>query len=160
MNVYPIICEGSVDRKLEALTQEKGDAAELVLDGHLLGEHTSEVNLAEILSVARHEFSNENTVDEAILEKQWAGLRAELTAAMKEWNGLPLNETNPPITATLEAESETMIPRHESNRGATRNTRAPHPVTVATRRSEPLWRKRICAPKIETSSLPLWRKLY
>ena len=36
VDVYPIICDGSIDRKLEANIQEKGDAAELVLDGQLL----------------------------------------------------------------------------------------------------------------------------
>ena len=35
VNVYPIICDRSIDRKLEAMIQEKGDASELVLDGRL-----------------------------------------------------------------------------------------------------------------------------
>jgi hypothetical protein len=38
VNVYSIICDGSIDRKLENMIQEKGDTCELVLDGQLLGE--------------------------------------------------------------------------------------------------------------------------
>lgn len=80
VNVYPIICEGSIDRKLEALIQEKGEAAELVLDGHLLGEHSTEVNLAELLNLAQKEFAGGRvpTLDERELEKQWPELRAQL----------------------------------------------------------------------------------
>jgi hypothetical protein len=87
VNVYPIICDGSIDRKLEAMTEEKGDAAELVLDGHLLGEHASEVNLGELLNVARKEFNDIATVDETELEKQWPPLRAELGQLMTQWSG-------------------------------------------------------------------------
>jgi SNF2 family DNA or RNA helicase len=52
VNVYVVLCTGSIDRRLESLVQEKSDAAELVLDGRLVGESTEEVNLAELLKVA------------------------------------------------------------------------------------------------------------
>jgi len=52
VNVYVVLCSGTIDRKLESLIQDKGDAAELVLDGRLIGERTEEVNLAELLKVA------------------------------------------------------------------------------------------------------------
>ncbi len=58
VNVYPIICDRSIDRKLEAMIQEKGDASELVLDGRLIGEQSTEVNLAELLDIARKEFAD------------------------------------------------------------------------------------------------------
>jgi len=57
VTVYPIICDRSIDRKLEAMIQEKGDASELVLDGRLIGEQSTEVNLAELLDIARKEFN-------------------------------------------------------------------------------------------------------
>ena len=50
------ICDGSIDRKLEAGICEKGDACALVLDGHLLGENPHEVNLSEPLDIAQREF--------------------------------------------------------------------------------------------------------
>ena len=88
VNIYCIICDGSIDRKLDALRQEKGDAAELVLDGHLLGEHPVEVNLAELLSSAQKEFSSGTikTLDERALVTEWPALRTSLAAAARQWN--------------------------------------------------------------------------
>jgi hypothetical protein len=93
VTVYVIICEGSIDRKLEAMIQEKGDAAELVLDGHLLGEDAMEVNLAELLQIAGKEFAimaAGGTIDERELEKEWPTLRTQLAAAAKTWQGGPV----------------------------------------------------------------------
>lgn len=87
VNVYSIVCEGSIDRKLEALMQEKGDAAELVLDGHLLGEHSSDVNLAELLHTAQSEFNSRNAIDERRLERAWPQLRLKLVYAAQTWRG-------------------------------------------------------------------------
>ncbi len=59
--------------------QEKGDAAELVLDGKLMGERTEEMNLADLLRIAQREFdSNSKTIDETKLD--WPALRARLQA--------------------------------------------------------------------------------
>jgi len=86
VNVYVVLCQGSIDRKLESLVQEKSDAAELVLDGRLIGERTEEVNLAELLQVARREFNEkDHTLDEALLQAEWPKLRAKLTTAMQGW---------------------------------------------------------------------------
>ena len=98
VTVYPILCERSIDRKLEAGIQEKGDAAELVLDGHLIGEQSEEVNLAELLEIARKEFAEGGTlitVDESVLEKEWPPLRSQLSAAVQAWRlkGLELTAT-------------------------------------------------------------------
>lgn len=87
VNIYVVLCQGSIDRKLESLVQEKSDAAELVLDGQLLGERVAEVNLAELLQVARREFNaKDKTIDEAVLERQWPELLNQLTAAMGAWS--------------------------------------------------------------------------
>ncbi|MBI4657247.1 MAG: DnaJ domain-containing protein, partial [Verrucomicrobia bacterium] len=86
LSVYRIISEGSVDRKMESQIDEKADAAELVLDGHLLGEMTSEVNLAELLDIAAKEFDKiNNTIDEAALESEWLVLRRRLREAFESW---------------------------------------------------------------------------
>jgi len=87
VNVYSVICNGSVDRKLEQLIQEKADAAELVLDGRLVTEASTEVNLAEILNIAQADFANRNddAVDEIELAKGWDELRCKLEVAGKEW---------------------------------------------------------------------------
>jgi SNF2 family DNA or RNA helicase len=100
VKIWSIICDGSIDRKLDAMRQEKGDAAELVLDGHLIGEQTDEVNLAELLEIARKEFAdgrNIITIDEQELEKEWPPLRSELNAAFRGWRlkGLALTGVTP-----------------------------------------------------------------
>jgi SNF2 domain-containing protein/helicase-like protein len=188
VNVFPIICDGSIDRKLEALIQEKGDAAELVLDGHLLGEHTSEVNLAELLSIARAEFTGKNTVDEAILVQQWPALRAELAVAMKNWKSLahgmcvsstsneaakmhipPAKPALPPAMSIPSPSNEAakmVIPPPTPPAATDPRPATPLPVQRNTRAPHtfkpaiPLWRQR-CRPKPPaTVELPLWRKLY
>jgi hypothetical protein len=120
VTVYPIICDHSIDRKLEAMIQEKGDAAELVLDGHLIGEQSMEVNLAELLDIARKEFesgSHAVTVDEKALEKEWPPLRSELSAAAQAWRlkGLELIGVDPSISVSTDAvsapEQEQPIPQ-------------------------------------------------
>jgi len=85
VNVWSVICDGSIDRKLEAGIHEKNDAAELVLDGHLLGETSTEVNLHELLSIAKSEFNMVKTIDEDELEKGWPQLRAALGKAFFKW---------------------------------------------------------------------------
>jgi hypothetical protein len=90
VNVYAIICDGSIDRKLESNIYEKRDAAELVLDGHLLGENPVEVNLAELLQIAEKEFaamSDGGTLDERELVKEWPALCTKLSAAARAWPG-------------------------------------------------------------------------
>jgi hypothetical protein len=87
VNVWSVICEGSVDRKLEAGIHEKKDAAELVLDGHLLGELPAEVNLAELLHIAQREFQDVKTLDEEDLEQGWPYQRIALGKAFLKWKG-------------------------------------------------------------------------
>jgi hypothetical protein len=77
----------AADRKLEAGIHEKKDAAELVLDGHLLGENPQEVNLAELLHLAQREFKDVKTIDEIDLEQGWPQLRAKLDKAYLNWKG-------------------------------------------------------------------------
>lgn len=104
ITVYAIICERSIDRKLEAIMQEKGDACELVLDGRLIGEQSEEVNLAELLEIAKKEFEEGGqllTVDEKKLEKEWPPLRLQLSVAAKigRLKGLELLGAAPPPSA-------------------------------------------------------------
>ena len=92
VNVWSVICDGSIDRKLEAGIHEKKDAAELVLDGHLLGETPTEVNLNELLRIAQSEFKLVKTIDEDELERDWPRLRAALGRAFSNWNNVCVSE--------------------------------------------------------------------
>ena len=81
VNIYPIICNGTIDRQLEELTNDKGDCADLVLDGKLMGEAAEEINLAELLEAAKVEFQGATIYDEQKLELDWPDLRDKLTLA-------------------------------------------------------------------------------
>ena len=89
VNIWSVICDGTIDRKLEAGIHEKKDAAELVLDGHLLGENPTEVNLHELLRIALTEFKQVKTIDERKLEEGWPRLRATLLQTFFNWHNLP-----------------------------------------------------------------------
>jgi SNF2 family DNA or RNA helicase len=102
INVYVVFCNGSIDRRLESLTQEKTDASELVLDGRLIGERTEEVNLAELLNVARREFNEKDvTLDEGLLHAQWPHLRQRLESAMRQWIDVPAQVLQPVLTVPV-----------------------------------------------------------
>ncbi|MEY2410581.1 MAG: hypothetical protein QOF48_3251 [Verrucomicrobiota bacterium] len=91
LNYHAIVCDGSVDRKLEQNLQEKGDASDLVLDGHLLGENPEELNMADLLAVAAREFSAESkTVHESVLEAEWPALRTRLHQSATNWFREPI----------------------------------------------------------------------
>jgi len=107
VNVWGVLCNGSIDRKLEGLNLEKGDACDLVLDGKLFGENPTEVNLAELLHVAQQEFKpGMETIDERELEKEWPELRAQLAAAARVWSE-PENVVAfpPPSSSSLDPET-------------------------------------------------------
>ena len=86
VNVWSVVCDGSIDRKLESGIHEKKDAAELVLDGHLLGENPGEVNLHELLRIAQRDFKQVKTMDEEELEQGWQQTRTALSRAFINWH--------------------------------------------------------------------------
>jgi len=111
VNIYVIICTGTIDRKLESLVQDKGDAAELVLDGRLIGERTEEVNLAELLQIAQQEFNSQNnTIDEAMLQAQWPALRQQLASAAAGWTNGAAASTVPLRNLIPKAKVSTVKP--------------------------------------------------
>ena len=96
VNVWSVICDGSIDRKLEAGIHEKKDAAELVLDGQLLGETPEEVDLHELLRTAQSEFRRVKTLDEKELEERWPSLRTGLTKEFQRWTKISVHRANSP----------------------------------------------------------------
>jgi hypothetical protein len=112
VNIYVVLCAGTIDRKLESLTDEKSDAAELVLDGRLIGERPDEINLAQLLNLAREEFNTQDqTVDESLLQRQWPDLRARLARAMAAWDeGLPASFGAPPSSPPRGGRADVCIP--------------------------------------------------
>lgn len=86
---WRILADGSVDRALEALDAEKGDAAELVLDGTLLTQVAEEVSPAAILRAGEVSFATELLLqdEEEARRTEWPPLRERLALAMATWPG-------------------------------------------------------------------------
>jgi SNF2 family DNA or RNA helicase len=102
VNVWSVICYGSIDRRLEGGIHEKKDAAGLVLNGHLLGEHSSETNLFELLDIARREFKTVRTLNEEELERSWPKSQAALSRAFFKWQKLLVRENiSSPYTPSI-----------------------------------------------------------
>jgi hypothetical protein len=162
VNVYVVICNGTIDRKLESLVGDKGDAAELVLDGRLIGERNEEVNLAELLRIAQAEFNSENkTIDEALLQAGWPELRGQLACAMRAWDALPAVPTarqdlnspfSQPEISTPKLNTQTMrrnlilnipIPTAPSHQPPVARINPATPAPVQTPAPQPSWRERM-----------------
>lgn len=111
INVYVVFCDGTIDQRLESLTDEKGDSQELVLDGRLMGESAEEVNYAELLALAQSAFNPaDSTVDEGSLLAEWPALKAALGRAQAAWDvGITM-----PRADTLSASNTEHEPRSGS----------------------------------------------
>jgi hypothetical protein len=103
INVYVVFCDGTIDQRLESLTDEKADSAELILDGNLMGERAEEVNFAQLLQLAQTEFNAEDqTLDEGALLAEWPTLRNTLATAQRAWDaGLPSQAAPTWLTAPI-----------------------------------------------------------
>ena len=161
VSVYPIICDGSIDRKLEAMIQEKGDAAELVLDGHLLGEHQSEVNLAELLHVAQQEFNGPGaarTIDEASLEADWPKLRLLLGRAVQTWStggaSVPASRSTGPVETPAPSEVRSQESEIRKGRAPCVPSRGELFKLEATTASRPR------EPSNAFAQMPLWKQRF
>jgi len=73
---------GTIDEKMDALFAEKGDSAQLALDGRLVEEAIEEVDLPALLASAVRDFKpHASTVDEQDIEASWPALRDRLARA-------------------------------------------------------------------------------
>lgn len=82
VNVWKIICEGSVELRLDELSNEKNDAACLVLDGRLLAEHPKELSLWEIAQEAIENYDQSTrAIPEETIQGQWFKLKPALAQA-------------------------------------------------------------------------------
>ncbi len=83
VTIYALIMTGTIDERIWQLWSEKGDSAQLALDGRLTENCVEEVDLAKLLESAVRNFDPDApTVDEQDIEAQWnAHLRERLRAA-------------------------------------------------------------------------------
>ena len=89
VTIYTLVTEGTIDIRLTNLFEEKGDAADLALDGQLFERATEEINLGDLLREAIKDFDPaEPTVDEADIAQQWPQQQAYLNAGEKHFRSL------------------------------------------------------------------------
>lgn len=87
---WRVLCAGSIDPALEAMDGEKGDAADLVLDGALFSGGAEELRLADVLAKCASEFADHLEVQaESAAESAWAPVRARLAEAASCWPAEP-----------------------------------------------------------------------
>ena len=99
VTIYPIVMSGTIDERLVQLFNEKGDSAQLALDGRLFADHTEDIDLAGLLSAAMKNFdARAATLDESDMEKQWnSGLKHSLGWAEKRFRELQPIRVGAPI---------------------------------------------------------------
>lgn len=117
VEIYTMVMENSIDEKLLELFQEKGDSAQLALDGKLFADKVEEIDLSALLAGAVRSFNpNAPTIDEADISSQWDEFlrlrveRAELR--FREWHP-PIIATKPTVTRRdmVQAVAATRDPR-------------------------------------------------
>jgi hypothetical protein len=90
VNIYDIITANTVEERLASLYHEKGDSANLALDGRLFADKTEEVNLAQLLRDAIRDFDPKAaTIDENQIHAEWPELAKKLRlaqAAFDQWH--------------------------------------------------------------------------
>ncbi|HEY1171060.1 MAG TPA: SNF2-related protein [Verrucomicrobiae bacterium] len=122
VNIWKIICDGSIELRADELSNEKNDASSLVLDGQLLPTHPREVSLWEIAQEAIENYDQHSrAIPEESIQAQWPRLKAALEEAAKLFKqGTPLLAplTSETIAALpYAASTERVMPRFQ--RGAT-----------------------------------------
>lgn len=93
VNIYDIVTSNTIEERLAALYHEKGDSANLALDGRLFADRVEEVNLAQLLRDAIRDFDPKaETIDEHDIAAEWPELKRKLNLAQQAFN-----QWHPPI---------------------------------------------------------------
>lgn len=119
VTIYFMVTRNSIDERLAASFEEKGDASDLALDGRLMDHDREEVNLAEFMEGVVASFDpTATTIDEEEIQKEWtATLRSRLTNSAAYWRELP-------------AETPTAPARNAKPRARTAPVRKPEPAPL------------------------------
>ena len=76
VTIYLMITQNSIDERLAAIFQEKGDASDLALDGRLFDEDKKEVSLADLIRSAAVDFDpTATTIPESAVMAEWGHSR-------------------------------------------------------------------------------------
>ena len=81
VNVYSVIVAGSIEVRMAAMLEEKGDASDIALDGAPGTFVTEEVRMSDLLKTATDAFTPAGLVDETVAEQKWPALRDSIRNA-------------------------------------------------------------------------------
>jgi hypothetical protein len=84
VNVWSLPVSGSIEARMYSMLDEKGEAADIALDGSPAAFATEEMHLADLLKIAQSEFTREGLIDEETCLGAWPRLGQELVNA---WEG-------------------------------------------------------------------------
>lgn len=94
--IYTMVMKGSIDERLSTLFAEKGESAQLALDGELNENDVQQYDVSALLADAVRAFDPDApTVDEQLIEAEWPALRKRLGYAEARFR-----EHHPPIVAS------------------------------------------------------------
>lgn len=88
VNIYSVMCDGSIDERLLQTEIEKRHASELALDGKLITKNPEEINYWQEIQAAIAAYNNidkATLVDEVVLGSQWPALRRKLWEHSMLW---------------------------------------------------------------------------
>jgi hypothetical protein len=116
VTIYLMITSNSIDERLAAIFQEKGDASDLALDGRLFEEDKQEVSLAELIRSATLDFDpHATTLDERTLAAEWdSTLRNRLATAAKHYTLQHGTASSPPSGCGVSPQAVSAASRRES----------------------------------------------
>lgn len=113
VHIYVMHIEGSVEDRLAELYTDKGDSAQLTLDGRLFPDEVEEIDTELLLSNAVDRFDHlGKTVDEHVIEDGWPKLRKRLSYSMQRYR-----EHHPPVVGphTTAAEMAAAVAEAQPN---------------------------------------------
>ena len=84
VNIFSITVANSIERKMHAMQEEKGAAADIALDGAPGAFQTEEMLQEDIFQIATTEFSEDGLIDEDVCMAAWPALCRDLRNA---WSG-------------------------------------------------------------------------
>jgi superfamily II DNA or RNA helicase len=112
VTIYLMITQNSIDERLAAIFQEKGDASDLALDGRLFEEDKKEVSLADLIRSATLDFDpHATTIPEESSATEWdTTLRCRLKSAFLFFRGSGVSPAASPLPSTNHSPRKPTLP--------------------------------------------------
>jgi hypothetical protein len=81
VTVWSLIVKASIETVMHAMQKEKGDAADIALDGAPGIFQTDEMTMEQVIEMSKVEFAKDGFVDESVALAEWPALRKSISDA-------------------------------------------------------------------------------